>query len=210
MVMRQLQTSVTGTLINSRHLPAKMHFRVRQAGFSLIEIMVVVIIVGIVISVATLSMGILGSDRELKVEAQRFMALAEVAQDEAVMQGREFGIELMTAGYRFVEYDALTAQWADVPGDDTLRLRALPEEVEFELFLEGKRILLDDDPATFDDPKTRATRSATEIYAPHLLIYSSGDTTPFDLHILRDYDDLNIALRGDALGTIEVVNPDEE
>ncbi len=172
--------------------------------------MVVVVILGIVISVASLSLGILRNDRELKTEADRFMALAEVAQDEAAMQGREFGIELMTTGYRFVEYDALTAQWADVPGDDTLRLRALPEEVEFELYLEGKRILLDDDPAEFDDPETRTTRAATEIYAPHLLIFSSGDVTPFELRLLRTYDDLSLVVRGDALGAVEIVNPDED
>jgi len=181
----------------------------RQVGFSLIEIMVVVIIVGIVISVATLSIGILSNDRDLKTEADRFMALAEVAQDEAVMQAREFGIELMTAGYRFVEYDALGTQWADIPGDDTLRLRALPEDVEFELYLEGKQILLDDDPATFDDPDSRAERSATDVYAPHLLIYSSGDATPFELRIVRAGADQEIILRGDALGLIEIVTPDE-
>jgi general secretion pathway protein H len=187
-----------------------MYTRSRQTGFSLLEIMVVVVIVGIVISVASLSLGILGNDRQLTTEATRFMALAEVAQDEATMQGREFGIELMTAGYRFVEYDALSGQWQDIPNDDTLRLRALPEHVELELYLEDKRILLEDDPASFDDPKTRATRSASQIYAPHLLIYSSGDVTPFELHILRAYDDLNVVLRGDALGAVEIVDPDED
>ena len=182
----------------------------RQAGFSLLEIMVVVVIVGIVISVASLSMGILGKDRELKIEADRFMALAEVAQDEATLQSREFGIEVMTAGYRFVEYDALAGQWADVPGDDTLRLRALPEDVEFELYLEDKRIVLNSDPAEFDDPRTQTTRSATQKYSPHLMIFSSGDATPFDLRILRSYGDQNVLLRGDALGAVVIVDPDED
>jgi hypothetical protein len=46
-------------------------------------------------------------------------------------------------------------------------------------------------------------------YAPHLLIYSSGDTTPFELHLLRTYDDLSVGLRGDALGGIEVIDEEE-
>lgn len=179
--------------------------RIRQTGFSLLEIMVVVVIVGIVISVASLSLGILRNDRELKTEADRFMALAEVAQDEATMQSREFGIELMTTGYRFVEYDALAEQWADVPGDDTLRLRALPEDVEFELYLEDKRIVLNNDPAEFENPKTRMTGFATQKYSPHLMIFSSGDATPFELRILRTYGDQNVLLRGDALGAVEIV-----
>jgi general secretion pathway protein H len=182
----------------------------RQAGFSLIEIMVIVFIVGILISVASLSIGVAGGDRALKTEADRFTALATVALDEATLQGREFGIELMTAGYRFVEYDGQTGHWAEVPGDDTLRLRQLPDEVEFELYLEGKRIVLEDDPATFEDEDDNSPSLRGKSYAPHLLIYSSGDTTPFELHLLRTFDDLAVGLRGNALGGIEIIDEDAD
>lgn len=177
-----------------------------EKGFTLIELLIVMVIVATITSIAMLSFGILGSDRDLQTEGRRFAALMEVVQDEASMQGREFGIEVMTAGYRFVEYDALTGQWADVPYDETLRLRALPEEVEFELFLEDKRIQLEHDPATFDDPEETSARSASDIYSPHLLVYSSGDATPFELHIWRRFDDTRVVLRGDALGTVESVD----
>jgi general secretion pathway protein H len=186
-----------------------MSQRRQQLGFTLIEIMVVVIIVGVLASIAILSVGTVRDDRELRTEAHRFAALLGVALDEAAMQGREFGVEVLTAGYRFVEYDALSAQWSDVPGDDTLRLRSLPDELEFELYLEDKRILLDDDPAEFDDPEERRMRAATDIYSPHLLIYSSGDTNPFELHVYRPNDNARVVLRGDALGTVEIVHPDE-
>jgi general secretion pathway protein H len=179
-------------------------------GFTLIELLIVMVIVATVVSIAMLSFGILGNDRDLQTEGKRFAALLEVVQDEASMQGREFGIELMTAGYRFVEYDALSGQWADVPGDDLLRLRALPEDIEFELFLEDRRIQLESDPATFDDPEVTSRRSATDVYSPHLLVYSSGDATPFELHIWRRFDDSRVVLRGDALGAVEIVKPDEE
>lgn len=186
-----------------------MSTRKQQSGFTLIEIMVVVIIVGVVASVAFLSLGAVRDDRQLRTEAHRFAALIGVALDEGAMQGREFGVELMTAGYRFVEYDPQTGQWSDVPGDDTLRLRNLPEDLEFELFLEDKRILLDDDPATFEDPDEPEERSATDVYSPHLLIYSSGDTNPFELHIYRATDDTRLIVTGDALGTVKIDDPDE-
>ena len=171
--------------------------------------MVIVFIVGILISVASLSMGVTGSSRALQTEASRFTALAAVALDEAALQGREFGIELMTTGYRFVEYDGLSEQWAEIPGDDTLRLRQLPDEVEFELYLEGKRILLEDDPAEFEDADDNSLSLRVKSYAPHLLIYSSGDTTPFELHLLRTFDDLTVGLRGNALGGIEFIEEDD-
>ena len=60
-------------------------FSRQQAGFTLLEMMVVVVIIGIIMSFATLSIG--GGDRradELKREAQRFMALLELASSEAI------------------------------------------------------------------------------------------------------------------------------
>ena len=191
-------------------LPETMRRARIDAGFTLIEILVVMVIIATVLSIGMLSFGLLGDDRELQTEARRFVALAEVAQDEATMQGREFGIELMTAGYRFVEYDGLTAQWTDIPADDTLRLRGLPEDVKFELYLEDKRILLNDDPAPFEDPDKDMTHVGNAFYAPHLLIYSSGDATPFELHLWRAIDDLRVVLRGDALGAVEIIIPDAE
>ncbi|MDG2107022.1 MAG: type II secretion system minor pseudopilin GspH [Woeseiaceae bacterium] len=181
--------------------------RNKQNGFSLLEIMVVIVIVGIILSVSSFSVGILRSDRQVSIEVQRFIALTEVAQDEAEMQGREFGIEVMTTGYRFVEYNAYTERWTGVYGDDTLRLRALPDEINLELYLENKVILLDDDPVIFKDDNKLQT--ATEVYSPHLLIYSSGDITPFELHFVRDQDNAVIALRGDVLGVLEIINLDK-
>ena len=81
----------------------KLH-RLSRA-FTLIEILVVVSIIAVVMSIAVLSLGVLGDDRDLREEGRRVVALVQVAQDEAVMQGREFGIEFMTGGFRFVEFD---------------------------------------------------------------------------------------------------------
>lgn len=125
------------------------------------------------------------------------------------MQGREFGIEVMTAGYRFVEYDSLSGLWGDVLGDDTLRLRTLPENLEFELFLEDKKILLENDPASFDDPNKTNTSSTSKTYAPHLMIFSSGDATPFELQLWRTIDDKRVFIKGDAIGVVEVVQEDD-
>lgn len=181
-----------------------------ETGFTLVEILVVMFIIATVLSIGLLSFGVLGDDRELQTEAKRFAALSEVAQDEAFMQGREFGIEFLSAGYRFVEYDAQTGLWADVPGDETLRLRKLPAGSELELYLEGKRILLDDDPAPFEDPEKSGRGASLKVYSPHLMVFSSGDATPYELHVVRRQDDRRIVLRGNALGAIEFIQSDEQ
>ena len=114
----------------------------RSGAFTLIEILVVLVIVGILMAVAFLSFGILGDDRSLDREARRLGALIELVSDEATVQGRDFGLEFLSAGYRFVEYDPLIDQWFEVIGDEYLQQRALDEGVEFELFLEDRKIQL--------------------------------------------------------------------
>lgn len=184
-------------------------YRGAQRGFTLVEILVVVFIISIVLAVGLLSLSNVGDSRALRTEAQRIAALIQISQDEASMQGREFGIEVMTAGYRFVEYDSISGQWSDVLGDDTLRLRTLPENLEFELFLEDRKILLENDPASFEDPNETKTSSTLKTYAPHLMIFSSGDATPFELQLWRTIDDKRVFIKGDAIGAIEVVQEDE-
>lgn len=156
-----------------------------------------------------LSLGVLGDDRQLRVEARRISSLLELAQDEAVMQGREFGLEVMLSSYRFVEYDAFQSRWVELIGDDTFRLRQLPEDIEFDLLLEDRIILLDPDPHQILDPESFEFLGSAEIYAPHVMIFSSGDSTPFELQIVNRSRQQTVVLRGDLTGAIEVTTETE-
>ena len=178
----------------------------RCGGFTLIEILVVIVIIGIVMSIAMLSITLVGGDSQLREEAQRVVSLVEVAKDESLLQGREFGLEFMQGAYRFVEFDPLTRQWGEIIGDDTLRLRELPEELELELFIEDRRVLLKADPAQMKSGEE--DRRGIEQYAPHVLIYSSGDMSPFEIHVVRRIDDSLLAVRGDFAGQLEIVTPE--
>lgn len=186
-----------------------MKTALRLRGFTLVEILVVITIIAIVLSVAVLSLGVLGDDRDVRQEGRRIIALIGVAQDEAVMQGREFGLEFTLDGYRFVEYDPFVGAWTEIIGDDTLRLRQLPEATEFDLFIEGQRVLLELELAEFDDPD-EDDDDRLEPYAPHVLIFSSGDMTPFELHILQTERRQAIVIEGDLLGDVKFADEDSE
>jgi general secretion pathway protein H len=176
-------------------------------GFSLIELLVVVIIVAMVTSIAMLSIGIIDDDRELDTEARRLASLMNAIQEEAAMQGRDFGMELMTGSYRFVEYDAFSSQWIEVVDDELLRLRELPEDVEFDLYLEGQRVVLSPDPAEIEDPEDEdkdAFTRQSNTYAPHIFLFSSGDVTPFQLTLTRLSTRASLPMEGDYLGTITI------
>jgi general secretion pathway protein H len=198
----------TDRSIKSRAQGTMSHYR-RARAFTLIELLVVVTIVGIILSIAVLSLGVLGDDRELREESRRFITLVQVLQDEAVMQGRDFGIEFMSSGFRFVEYDPLVGSWTELIGDDTLRPRDLPDGIEFDLWVEDQRVILKDAPAAFDDPEEDPDERGVESYAPHVLVFSSGEMTPFDLFVLREGLDQSIALESNVLGEIRFADPEE-
>lgn len=186
-----------------------MHRPDRQSGFTLFEILVVVFIIAIITGTAVLSVGVLRDDREVQLEADRAVALFSIVQDEAILQGRDFGIEFLRTGYRFVEYDVLGDRWADVPLDELLVMRQLPDGMEFELFVDGQRVKLNEDPARFVADEDEEQSFGIEQYSPHVFVYSSGDLTPFEVHILRPSDDVRIAFQIDVLGNIEYLDLEE-
>lgn len=175
----------------------------RARGFTLIEILVAVVIIGIVMSITVLSMSLASDDRDIQKEARRLMSLIELAQTDAMTQGRDFGIEFMSGAYRFVEYDAEFNRWGEPLADQSLRLWQLPEGYELGLQLEGQRILLEPDPAVIDPDAEE--EQLQENYAPHMLIFSSGDMTPFALRIRRLQDDLTVGIEGDLLGNLDFI-----
>lgn len=186
-----------------------MHDRQLQRGFTLIEIMVVVIIVATVVSIALLSVGVVGEDNELDKERRRLATLIEMAQDDAMMQGREFGIELMRTSYRFVEFDPLTRQWAQVPFDDLYRLRFLPDGVEFALYIDDKLIPLEEDPQVLEDESDSIISSRTKPYLPHLFVFASGESSVYEIRLRRPLTDHEVIMRGDVLGQIRFGEDDE-
>ena len=184
-----------------------------RSGFTLIELLVVIVIVGIVSAVVMLSMGLLGSERALDQEARRLESLVDLAVDEALMQGRDFGLEFLQNGYRFVEHDPRSRQWFPVAGDDLLRQRQLEEGLVLELFLDDRHIELatraaelgrDGEDAEDDEKRRNRHTDDDEDYAPHVLILSSGDVTPFDLKIVRESDRAEIGLVTNEAGELEI------
>jgi general secretion pathway protein H len=180
----------------------------RCGAFTLIELLVVMVIIAVISAVALLSLGILGDDRSLQREARRLTSLIELANDEATIQGRDFGLEVMQSGYRFVEHDPFLNQWHEMLGDDFLRPRQLGEEMEFELFIEERRVLLDTEAA--ETEREEDDTDLTDDYLPHILIMSSGDVSPFELRFSRPSDRAAVMLTMSAAGELEIQGNDQD
>ena len=170
---------------------------VGQHGFTLLEILVVILIIGILTTVAVLSSGIVSDDRELEQSGQRLRSLIDLARDESVLQNSEYGLTLTVDGYEFVILDNFTGQWLLFPPDDLFRVRKLPEEIEFGLTMEDRVIRL---------PRIRVDQDIE----PHIIFYASGEQTPFEIRIARRYGDNAYVITGDFAGNVEEQQPDEE
>src|ERR1700761_6124776 len=123
------------------------------AGFTLIEIMVVVFIIGIISAGVLLSVNLTGRDRDLEKESDRLFSLINYAREEGELQTREYGVLFHDDGYQFVAYDARRGVWREVYEDDVLRMRKLPDGLNFKLIVDARPVNL----TPTGDPNTKPT-----------------------------------------------------
>jgi general secretion pathway protein H len=83
-------------------------------GFTLVEMLVVVVIVAVLAS--TVVLGFVGADREqnLRTEAERLTALIELARSESLQRNEEWGVRVATDGYASKVFSPDLLQWEDV------------------------------------------------------------------------------------------------
>ena len=100
------------------------------AGFTLIEMLVVVLIVGVITAGVMLSVSLTGGDHELQTETERLATLMNYARDEAELQTRELGLVCSAHGYQFLAFDPRTALWGGIDEDEDSYKAALRELYE--------------------------------------------------------------------------------
>jgi len=92
-----------------------------QRGFTLLELLVVLVIVGIMLGFVTLNA--MPSERQaLQNEAQRIALLLQLARDEAIVRNRPIAFEVDQYRYRFWVRDENNT-WQAIEKDDMLRER---------------------------------------------------------------------------------------
>jgi general secretion pathway protein H len=144
-----------------------------SAGFTLIEILVVVLIIGVMTAGIVLTVSLTGRDRDLERESKRLFALLGYAREQAELQTREFGVLFQEDGYEFLTYDVQRSQWRSVFEDEALGARRLPEGLGVQLTVEARPVVL------------RRPQDATD-KTPQVIIYSDGDLTSFAASLVRD------------------------
>jgi general secretion pathway protein H len=93
-------------------VPPVLFNRAIRNGFSLVEMMVVLMVMGLLATVAVLT--IPGGEGKLRNEGERFAARVLAARDEAIVGARPVSLVLSERGYYFER--RADGQWQPLPG----------------------------------------------------------------------------------------------
>jgi general secretion pathway protein H len=172
----------------------------RSRGFTLVEILVVVVIMAVVISLAVLSIGVTGRDGQLDEETRRIEGLVGLLHERALLEGRDFGLRIEPTAYGFVVYVPTRDQWVPMDQEHEFRHRDLPKGLSFQLQLDSQTVVL--------KAVDRNLSSSNAPQPPQVAIAASGEGTPFRLTLQREETKAQASVDGDALGKVSRENSD--
>jgi general secretion pathway protein H len=168
--------------------------RAAARGFTLLELLVVVTIIGILAGAVVLSLGSLGNDREIEQETGRLRSLLNLLHEESLMQSRDYGVMFTATGYRFYIYDYTKLGWVEPLDDRLLEPYHLKPQLDIALVLDGREVALLRDFKDQDVDKPD----------PQVMVLSSGELTPFTVEMSREGRDGRFVLTGELDGTFKV------
>ena len=188
----RLPISVTGTLIPRRQPGLGKSQRIKSLGttkgFTLFEILVVVIIVTISVSAILFSTSFVSGSSDLKVLGNDLSKTIRLLYQEAIFENKNYAISINHQGFKVLEYDG--QDWAEAK-QLFFRKVKLKESQRSNLIIENLLVKSVEE----SDP------------VPHILILSSGEMTPFEWQI-RDSDArASITIFGDFLGNVLASDP---
>ena len=164
----------------------------KYTGFTLIEVMLVLLIMGLAMGAVVLSYSGENGKDLLKKQTQRLQVVFNMASDYAVLNQRQLGlrVEDENNSYFFMYLDE-EQEWQKLELDTTfaehqlpelfslkLSLTDLPWETEESLFSSG---VFDEDLSVSSDGVEIGNEEEKKLDPPQVFIFSSGEITPFSI-----------------------------
>ncbi|TVZ37270.1 general secretion pathway protein H [Alteromonadaceae bacterium 2753L.S.0a.02] len=172
-----------------------------DAGFTLLEILVVLVVVAVAMGGASLAIDSGGPEKELGDMVEKFTAYAEHASEMAVLSGEPMGLlleppswqsENLDAGWRF-RWQKLTYEgWVDY---EYLPPVNIPNTINLFVTIEGELWEWEDAP---------------KVKLPAIAFYPGGDLTYFEIEfLLDDFSETSEHVKVDEWGRIVWVEKEE-
>ena len=158
-----------------------------QHGFTLLELRVVLVIIGVILTLVGLSGSGDPRAEQMQREMRRLAALIEMASEEAVLRSEQLAIRFGETDYEFMLLEA--GQWSTISDIPLLRPRELPKGIELQLELQ-------------DNPPPGL--EAEEAESPQVFLLSSGEMTPFILTLSAPESERRFQIKASLLGRMEL------
>lgn len=157
-------------------------------GFTLLEVLLVIVIVAVIAGTAMLSLG----DRQLqrlKIEGQRLQVTLHWLREEAVFQQTAFGLKVLEQGYQKLVWEPAINQWSVY--QDKNATHELPSYISIK-----------PQPAKAHQ---ETGRQKAQPLLPTIIFYPDRDFHNFDLNLSVRNHDHQLMIRGRRFKEIELV-----
>lgn len=155
-----------------------------QQGFTLIELMLVFVLIGIFVSALQFNVFNNGPEEKLKQESTRFAGVFNLAAEYGMLNNIELGLVVNENSYQFLGFDGET--WVEIPEQMIFEPQTVAQEVNMKLELDD--LPIDDDQLfsnkslfSENDDDFKGTDEEEKKLQPKVFVLSGGDITPFKL-----------------------------
>lgn len=149
-----------------------------KRGFSLIEILVVIIIIGITASFIMFAVGDFGASREVTTSAEKLKNYITLLQQRALLSGENLGLKINNEGYEAYQFS--NNKW-----------QPLPKKGIFHFYFFPKKMRVDIKP--------------NPLNSPQIYIYNSGEVSEFTLNFNTASEEKSLKLIGFKNGNLTLV-----
>lgn len=135
----------------------------KPLGFSLLELLVVLVIIGIVLTVALFALGNTAKNQRIQNAGERLVNLLPIVEEQAILEPNVYGLVINAMGYGFERIVIKNGkkQWVAVTNNSLLAFRPWPSGTQIQLQI--------------------SKEDASPITGPNIIISPSGDLTAFSL-----------------------------
>ena len=158
-------------------------------GFTLLELLVVLMILAIISSVLVLSFTDTGRTRTMQATVERVAMVLELARTEVTTRNEIWSFHIDNDHYLFKKVDPVTNDWLTIDIRPFQPTR-IGEELEF---------------VTHLDQEDTRFQSTTQGEQPLLVLYPSGEVSPFQLEIRLKHAEKRLYLTTDGFQKIGIV-----
>lgn len=126
-------------------------------GFTLIEIMIVIVIIGITVGFALIAFGDFGEGKRIQFAAEQLVNTMRLAQQQAILETSTLGLRIDNKSYQILQLQ--NSQWSPMSNKGIFKATYFPNNTLI----------------------TLNTHQRAPIGTPPIIITASGDMTPFTL-----------------------------